>query len=416
LLSRAEFLSVTQRPAEANRDLRAVLAIDAKNLPAFLKLAEIAARRGEDGNVRSLLGQAIAGSPGNPLPRLALVRYLIARKDFKAALPAANDLVRAQPKSTDGLVLLGQVQLVLGQKKEAVASYRRFASLAPTAAGPQILLGNALYAAGDRVGAARAMEVAVKLNPSAPQVRSAQIALQLVQGNAGAAVAAARAFQVSNPGIDADLLLADTLDRAKLTDQAVAVLNKSLSDRPSNAAVLRLVRFAMLTNDNKRAADLMSTWLASHPDDGVVRLQYANLAMQREDATQAIAQYQEILKKDPNNIVALNNLGWLLQEKDPKRALSLLTLAQKLSPASADVADTLGWLKIQQKDAAGGLALLNQAHANQPKDGEITYHLVVALDANSKRDAARGLLKALLASNVAFKDRPAAVRLSNAWH
>ncbi|HMH64788.1 MAG TPA: tetratricopeptide repeat protein, partial [Rhizomicrobium sp.] len=209
---------------------------------------------------------------------------------------------------------------------------------------------------------------------------------------------------------------ADTLDRAKLPAQAVAVLNKSLSDRPSNAAVLQLVRFAARANDNKGAAKVMSTWLASHPDDAMVRLQYATLSMEQEDKAQAIAQYQMLLKKDPNNVVALNNLGWLLQESDPKRALALLTLALKLSPTSSDVIDTLGWLKIQQKDAAGGLALLNQAHEMQPKDGEITYHLVVALDANSKRDAARGLLKALLASNVTFKDRPAAVRLSTAWH
>jgi Flp pilus assembly protein TadD len=260
------------------------------------------------------------------------------------------------------------------------------------------------------------METAVKLNPNAAQVRGAQINLQFSQGDTGAAVATARAFQASTPGTGADILLADTLEKAKLTEQAVAVLNKSLSDRPSNAVLLRLVYFAMRTNDNKRAADLMSTWLASHPEDDLVRLEYATVSMQREDTAQAIAQYQLILKKTPNNIVALNNLGWLLQERDPKRALSLLTLAQKLSPTSSDVADTLGWLKIQQKDAAGGLALLNRAHAIQPKDGEITYHLVLALDANSKRDAARGLLKALLASNVAFKDRPAAVRLSNAWH
>jgi putative PEP-CTERM system TPR-repeat lipoprotein len=416
LYSRAEFLAAMQRPAEANRDLRAILSQDGKNLSAFLKLAEIAARQGEDQNVRSLLGQAIAGSPDSAAPRLVLVRYLIARKDFKNALTAANDLVRTQPKNTDGLVLLGQAQFALGQKMEAVASYRRLVSLLPMSAGPQIFLGNALSAAGDRAGAARAMEAAVKLNPNAAQVRGAQINFQFIQGDANAAVAAARAFQVSNPGTEADLLLADTLDRAKLPAQAVAVLSKSLSDRPSNVAVLQLVRFATRANDNKRAANLMSTWLASHPDDAMVRLQYATLSMQEEDTAQATAQYQIILKKDPNNIVALNNLGWLLQESDPKRALSMLTLALKLSPTSSDVIDTLGWLKIQQKDAAGGLALLSQAHAMQPKDGEITYHLVLALDANSKRDAARGLLKALLASNAAFKDRPAAVRLSTTWH
>ncbi|HEX2761804.1 MAG TPA: tetratricopeptide repeat protein, partial [Rhizomicrobium sp.] len=82
---------------------------------------------------------------------------------------------------------------------------------------------------------------------------------------------------------------------------------------------------------------------------------------------------------------------------------------------SANVADTLGWFKLQQKDAAGGLALLTRAHALKPDDGQITYHLAVALDANAKRDEAHRLLKALLASGAKFKDRPAAVQLSSSW-
>ena len=69
----------------------------------------------------------------------------------------------------------------------------------------------------------------------------------------------------------------------------------------------------------------------------------------------------------------------------------------------------------QQKDAAGALALLNRAHALQPGDGEISYHLAVALDANSKRDEARKLLKSLLDSGVKFADRPAAVQLASSW-
>jgi Flp pilus assembly protein TadD len=106
----------------------------------------------------------------------------------------------------------------------------------------------------------------------------------------------------------------------------------------------------------------------------------------------------------------------MLQDSDPKRALSMLSQAYRLAPHSANVADTLGWAKLQQKDAAGGLNLLNQAHTLDPRDGEITYHLVRALDANGKRNDARGLLKSLLASGAQFKDRPAATQLANNWH
>jgi Flp pilus assembly protein TadD len=69
----------------------------------------------------------------------------------------------------------------------------------------------------------------------------------------------------------------------------------------------------------------------------------------------------------------------------------------------------------QQKDSAGGLVLLQRAHALKPQDGQITYHLAVALDANAKRDAARALLKPLLASGAKFEELPDALRLASAW-
>jgi Tfp pilus assembly protein PilF len=137
--------------------------------------------------------------------------------------------------------------------------------------------------------------------------------------------------------------------------------------------------------------------------------------MQQGDNARAIPQYESALKQSPDNPIVLNNLGWLTQASNPKRAIVMLSRAWKLAPASADIADTLGWLKFQQKDSAAGLSLLNKAHELKPKDGEITYHLVLALDANAKRDAARGLLKGLLASGTQFKDRPAAEQLSAAW-
>ncbi len=121
------------------------------------------------------------------------------------------------------------------------------------------------------------------------------------------------------------------------------------------------------------------------------------------------------MKQTPNSIDALNDLAWLIQNSDPKRAQSLLTRALRLSPNSSHVADTLGWLKVQQKDVAGGLVLLNRAHSLQPDNPTITYHLIVALDANAKRGDALNLLKPLLSSGAQFADHPVALQLYSAW-
>jgi hypothetical protein len=52
----------------------------------------------------------------------------------------------------------------------------------------------------------------------------------------------------------------------------------------------------------------------------------------------------------------------------------------------------------------------------QPQNGEITFHLVQALDMNGNRNAAKSLLKTLLASKGSFGDLPNAQRLAQTWH
>src|SRR6185369_17292677 len=151
--------------------------------------------------------------------------------------------------NTEGLALLGGTQLALGQKKEAIATYRRLVSLSPTSAAPQLLLGNALSISGDRAGAARALETAAKLNPTSPEVKNSQINFQFNQGNGDAAVALAWAFQAANAGATADVMLAATLDRAHHRDEAIAVLGKSLSDRPNTAVLLQMVRLLVQAGD-----------------------------------------------------------------------------------------------------------------------------------------------------------------------
>ncbi|HKX35925.1 MAG TPA: XrtA/PEP-CTERM system TPR-repeat protein PrsT [Rhizorhapis sp.] len=414
LLARANFWSATQKYDAAAKDLRAVLASDPKNVAARIRQADIAARQGKDQEVRKVLAEAIALSKDAP-PRIALIRYLMARNDHQAALKTADDLVRLQPANADGVALRGQIQSALGQKQEAVASFRHLVSLTPNAAQSQMMLGNALFAADDRTGAQHALDEAAKISPDLSMVKAGQIDLQFALGNADAAVALARAFQASHPGSQADILLADTLTKAKRLDQAADVLAKSLAGKPDQVVLLRLVRVKNLANDKKAAANLMSQWLVRNPKDLGVRHVFAMLLMGERDDAGARVQYEAILKQDANDVLAMNNLGSLLQSGDPGRASVLFTKAVQLAPNSPDVNDSLGWLKVQQKDAAGGLSYLRRAHDLRPKDAAITYHLIVALDANSKRNEARALLKSLLASGTAFPEKQAALNLSSQW-
>ena len=416
LYLRAQMYTKQHKFPEATRDLQALLTIDPKNVAALVQLADVSAQQNKDSDVRSLLSKAMALAPSKPEPRLALIRYLTNRKDLKGALSAASDAVRALPGNADALSMAGQLQIGLGQKKEAIATFKRLVALQPRSTRPQIMLANALFVSGDRAGATGVLNAAATLEPSSGDVCAAQINLMFAQGDADGAVNKAKAYQTANPGAAADILLADTLVRAKKLDQAASVLTQSYSAHPNGAALSRLAQLKIAGGDSKQAAALLANWLKSNPLDLEVRIQYATLLMMTRDTTQAAAQFELILKQDAKNVAALNNLGWLLQRSDPKRALSLALSADKLSPNSPDVLDTIGMIKLGQKDAKGALDFLNRAHALRPKDGEITYHVVLALDANGRRDSAKGLLVALMNSGVKFADLANATQLLASWH
>jgi len=75
----------------------------------------------------------------------------------------------------------------------------------------------------------------------------------------------------------------------------------------------------------------------------------------------------------------------------------------------------LGAIDSQSGDPKSALEKLTRAHSMQPQNGEITFHLVQALDANGNRNAAKSLLKTLLAHGGNFDDLPNAQQLAQTW-
>src|SRR6185437_10738602 len=145
---------------------------------------------------------------------------------------------------------------------------------------------------------------------------------------------------------------ADTLARTYVAlnrvDDATNVLTKSQAKYPNSATLIALTTLLRKQGDTKTADAMVGDWIAKHPDDVPVRIAYAGSQMAVDPAV-AEAQYRAVLKSEPYNTTALNNLSWLL-EKDPEEALPYAQRAAKIAPNSADILDTLGWAEWQLND------------------------------------------------------------------
>ena len=118
-----------------------------------------------------------------------------------------------------------------------------------------------------------------------------------------------------------------------------------------------------------------------------------------------------MLQKETNNVLALNNLAWLYYQEKDARAVNTAELAYKLKPNNAAVADTLGWILLDQGKISRAVEIFKKAVALAPDNPEIGYHYAVALAKAGDKARARQQLEQLLASNKSFGQRDAAKAL-----
>jgi Flp pilus assembly protein TadD len=309
----------------------------------------------------------------------------------------------------------GQIQFLRGQTADAVKTFRTVAARKPPSPVAYDFLARALFAAKDLITAEGAAQKAVDLDPASPEARRVLVELQLEAGKPDAALAEAQAYAKSTSSPDADLLLADTLLRLKRTADAQAQLEKSLAARPDARLAIRLSQIAIQSGNNGKAKAIVNDWLKTHPNDVEVRNFDAGWLMASGDTAGARAAYESLLAMRPNDPVALNNLASLLQKQDPARALALATTAARIAPASAPIADTLGWTKHLRGDPQGALPLLQHAHELQSEDPAISYHLAVVLRDSGKQAEAKTLLQTTLAKSPKFDGVEEAKKLLATW-
>jgi Flp pilus assembly protein TadD len=173
-------------------------------------------------------------------------------------------------------------------------------------------------------------------------------------------------------------------------------------DADNRALLLRLNAAKQRAGDNNGGMEILSDWLRSHPDDMDIRAILAMAYQSNGKRDPAISQYEQILAKQPNHAIALNNLAWLYQERGDTRALKYAERVYDLVPDSPAIADTYGWTLVQQGSATKGLIVLQKAVSKAPHMLEIRYHLAVAMERTGKKLEARTELESLLKDGKKF--------------
>ncbi len=190
------------------------------------------------------------------------------------------------------------------------------------------------------------------------------------------------ATQTGSARKQGQIALASVLYQTGASDEAAAIFNELVQAEPDNAS-LRTIWAGHLAAGTHWAElrSLLADWTARHPNDVTVpgavaqeliaratpeglvmatELLQADVERQPESASsyyllaqaatmagrtdEAISLNQKTLELDPNNVVAINNLAWLLCEEQGqcRRALELANRGLGIRPEYIDLIETRG--------------------------------------------------------------------------
>jgi putative PEP-CTERM system TPR-repeat lipoprotein len=398
--------------ANAQKRYQSMLARDPKNVEAMMGMAQIEARAGNEKAQLAWLEKAKAARPEAPAPRVLLGAYYLRAKNNQKALAELTDAMQFAASNPDVLDMLGQAQVANGQKSQAVATYQQLVSARQASPLAYYRLATAQVNVGDFPGATDSLRRALQLKPDYLEAAFLLAGVEVQNGRHAEAVKLAQQLQTSMPTSPAGFVMeGDVLAAQERYTDAAKAYERAFALQQTGLLAVKLHAAQIKAGDTNQADAKLNQWLKLHPDDIGVRQYLAGENLRRGQNKAAIEQYQLILKNDPSNLVALNNLANLYQAGKDARASDVAERAYKLMPDSAMIADTLGWILVERGKTERGLELLRVAATKDPQNPEVRYHLAVALAKSGDKVKARKELETLLAGDQKFPQREAAQAL-----
>lgn len=190
--------------------------------------------------------------------------------------------------------------------------------------------------------------------------------------------------------------------------------NQRLSDNTTHFEIQRMINtdlaiqlYLIETESLATHGQVDTAWLRinqalkHYPDDPSLLYTRAMVAEKRNDLPQLEEDLRLIIKRDPENTMALNALGYTLADRTERleEARQLIEQAHQLEPNDAAITDSLGWVYYRLGDLITAERLLREAFSAYP-DAEVAAHLGEVLWQQGKHNEARRIW------NKALKSQP----------
>lgn len=394
----AELDVLEKKLPQARQRYQAALAGNTADLPIMMALARLETRAGNVPAAVGWLERASKSAPDAPGPLQTLAALHLRTRQADKALALTQRLLAARPDDAGVLDLQAQAAAAAGKHALALEALQKLRVLSPANADLYLRVARAQLTLQQKEAALQSARKAIAIEPNREDALALASALLLDSRAFEDARKLARQAQLRQPKEAVGYKLeADAFLEEGRTPEALALYERAIGLRQSGPLLIALHRALHAAGKKETAQQRMREWLAQHPADQPTRLYFASHLLQQRDHAAARREYEAILERDPDNVVALNDLAWTLLHLQDTQALRHAERAYRLAPANPAVADTLAWILTQSGKAGRAVALLKKALESAPTSADIRLHYAHALFRSGDRRAARNQCEQLLA-------------------
>ncbi|MFA3789580.1 XrtA/PEP-CTERM system TPR-repeat protein PrsT [Aliiglaciecola sp. SL4] len=387
--SSLKFMAELAKQNGNNEEALTLLKTAAENNPEYVQGSfdyyVEASQQGKDERAKALnlIKSMYEKQPDDLMKQLNYARALILAVEPQKALTILEDI-----KPTKDMPLIywkgkADSYLALNKPSDALNVYETWQQLEPKRRDPwsgAIYINDGLR---DFSSALDTVKRALGHHQDDPELKLMEIHYSLMSGN----VLVAKRLMNSLPeqvksvvtvkGINGQILFAE----GKIKESLPLLEESYNASLDGRFAILIAKAKANLENADS-AIDFLENHLVKRPNDVNVRGRLAETYMDKQPE-KAIEHYEMVVKFLPENIIALNNLGWLYSESgDSSKAVTYAEKAVSLRPENPKLLDTLGVALLNDGQIKRAIEISKKAFDIEPSNQTYRVHYENSLKAN----------------------------------
>lgn len=327
---------------------------------AIIFQAQLAGRSGDLVKAREYLEKALKQAPDDVQLRKMLLEVLVNTGAYDEAIKLCQKVLDEKPDDGDSLFAIALIHLQQNQTEKAENYLEKLLNNPEWEGQASFYLGK----------------------------------IELDRNHPDKALAWFDKVADGNYAFDADMASVSLLMNLKRMDEVETRLQRMDSKYPEQQLRILMVRAELYNQQGKyqQAFDALTSALKDVPDNRDVLYARALVAERLDKLDVLEADLQKILQKKPDDVGALNALGYTLSDKTTRYddAEKYLGQALKLQPDEAVIIDSYGWLLFKRGKAEQALVYLRKAYEKQAEN-EIAAHIAEVLWSLGEKKEAKEL-------------------------